>query len=582
MTRRGPVLGVALLLTALLGGCVQLPEDGPVREAESTADSSNEQASSIDAVPPAEGASATEIAKGFIDAMAAWPIQTGVAREFLSEEAAAAWNPEGGTITFTDAFPPQASGTLVTVQLTGAQRLDASGAWTGPVQGGRPELRLRMTVEDGEYRIADPPDALVVPSSWFAQRYRQVSLHFFDRTGRIMVPEPVFVPRGDQLASTLTARLLRGPVEELRGILRSYLPAGLDAGLSVPITEDGVAEVQLGGTFAEPDPDDLDKMLAQLGWTLRQVPEVTALRLIVEGEAVRLPDGGTEYSVTEGRRFDPAGADANPLLYGLLDDRLVYGEPESLTPAPGPLGEPGYRFRDVSLNLEATQAAAVSEAGTSVYLGPVRGEAAPREVTLVHEGGTDLLPPAWDFTDRLWLLDRTGEGAEVQVRERRRLRTLQVPGVSGQLVRSFLVSRDATRFAAVVRRPGGDQVRVGRIFVDDRGRIDRAGRTERIPVEGIAPGRIHDIAWTSPTSIAVLSPAQPGELYEVRTVAVDGAPTAAGPLSTSVSGRALGLVASPAQGSPAFVVTRDALVNVATGSTIPLPEGRLSSLGYVG
>ena len=53
-----------------------------------------------------------------------------------------------------------------------------------------------MDREDGEWRIAKAPDALIVPRTWFAPRFRQVSLYFFDPTGQILVPEPVFVPSG--------------------------------------------------------------------------------------------------------------------------------------------------------------------------------------------------------------------------------------------------------------------------------------------------------------------------------------------------------------------------------------------------
>ncbi len=56
-----------------------------------------------------------------------------------------------------------------------------------------------MVPEDGEFRIAGPPDALIVPQSWYAQRFRQVSLYFFDPTSQVLVPDPVFVPRNADL-----------------------------------------------------------------------------------------------------------------------------------------------------------------------------------------------------------------------------------------------------------------------------------------------------------------------------------------------------------------------------------------------
>ena len=40
-----------------------------------------------------------------------------------------------------------------------------------------------MALENGEWRIARAPDALIVPDPWFEPRFQQVSLYFFDPTG---------------------------------------------------------------------------------------------------------------------------------------------------------------------------------------------------------------------------------------------------------------------------------------------------------------------------------------------------------------------------------------------------------------
>ena len=62
-----------------------------------------------------------------------------------------------------------------------------------------------------------PPDALMVPRVWFEEPVPAASLYFFDPTARILVPEPVFVPGGDQVASSLVNGLLAGPAPTLAG-----------------------------------------------------------------------------------------------------------------------------------------------------------------------------------------------------------------------------------------------------------------------------------------------------------------------------------------------------------------------------
>ena len=578
--------GVALALLACLGsaGCVGLPVSGPVVETAPTEVLEEPEAAAIDAVPPQPGASALAIVDGFLAAMTAYPVQTSVARQFLAQEAQTSWNPDEATITYADVTTPSATGAGVSVTLSDPETLDAQGGWQGPLPEDERVLAFQMVIEDGQYRIREAPDALIVPASWFAQRFRQVSLYFFDRTAQILVPEPVFVPRGEQLATTLIDGLLAGPGEDLVGIARSFLPPGLSVGLSVPVTDDGVAEISLVGEAGTQNPEVVEKILAQLTWTLRQEPSIRAVRLAVGDEQVRLPGGVSDYGVDDAPDYDPTGYQSSRLLYGLQDGLLVSGEPDALSPADGPLGVEDFGLRSVAVNLPATSAAGISGDGTSVLLAPVRAVAGDEGAETVEEvvsGATDLLTPSWDFTDRLWLVDRAPEGARVSFREDGELRPLVVPGVTGQDVRSFLVSRDATRFVAVVRTRGVDRLQVGRIQVDFQGRIQRAVGTRTISLQDTEPLRVTDIGWTSATSVALLSQVVPGELFEVRTVAVDGAPAGTEALSTTVNARVVALAGTPVEGGRQYAVTRDSLVDLSTGRVLEL-GARVDSLDYVG
>ena len=121
---------------------------------------------------------------------------------------------------------------------------DARGAWQRSREG--EVTTFDLTTEDGEWRIDGLPDALIVPETWFEDEFRRVSLYFFDPTAQILVPEPVFVPEGDQLASSMVRGLLDDPPSDPR-ISRTFVPPGFNSGLSVPITAAGIAEVSLVG-----------------------------------------------------------------------------------------------------------------------------------------------------------------------------------------------------------------------------------------------------------------------------------------------------------------------------------------------
>jgi hypothetical protein len=579
--RRRLAVLAAVVATLLLAGCVRMPESGPVVETRSGGNVNGDPGIFIDPKPPRDGDSAPDIVKGFLDAMTATPIQTNVAKQFLTREAQASWNPQLRTITYDGASPPR-GGSLVSVTLTGADVLDSRGGWRGRVPRSGHVLQFPMTVEDGEFRIAAAPDALIVPESWFEQRFRQVSLYFLDPTAEILVPEPVFVPRGEQLATTLIKGLLRGPSPELARVSRSFIPPGLTLGLSVPVSADGVADIALQGEAGQQAPQAIGLMLAQLAWTLRQEPAIRAFRLAIGDQQLRLAGGDGEFEVTQGSAYDPAGFEASPLLYGLRDGLLVSGTPDALEAVDGPLGTARAGVRSVGVNLDATKVAGITADGGSVVVAPVRGRR--QQVLEVASGATDLLRPAWDFSGRLWLADRSPGGARLSYVEHGRELAVpvRVPGVTGTELGDFLVSRDGSRLAAVVRRPSGDQLMISRILHDDQGNVLRATRARRISWEGGGRLDIRDIAWRTPTTVAVLH-GLTDELSQVRTISVDGSPPGLDSLSTTLRGRVGALVGSPVADQSLYAVTRSSLIDLSNSERgDETRDPRVTMLAYVG
>ncbi|WP_183095286.1 GerMN domain-containing protein, partial [Nocardioides stalactiti] len=333
--RRAAMVAAGILATTLLAGCIDLPDSGPVVTADSGAEQDNERASSIDARPPQPGDSRLEIVNGFLEAMMAWPISTSVAKEYLSEDAAEEWEPDE-TIIYTDLATPREDGSTVSIRMRGAAMLDESGGWRDSVPSDRSLLEFRMTIEEGEFRILDPLDALVVRTSWFQQRYRQASLFYFDRAAQVLVPEPVFVPVGESFATTLVTALVAGPPARLDGVVTSFVPPRLSVGLSVPVV-DGVATLDLHGD-APRSPAETELMMAQLAATLGQDPAITALRVTIGGQEIVLPGAGSLYAVGAADAFDAADTGSAGVLYGLRRGRLVVGGFPELRPVDGPVG----------------------------------------------------------------------------------------------------------------------------------------------------------------------------------------------------------------------------------------------------
>ncbi|MCW2815328.1 MAG: hypothetical protein JWN84_2783 [Nocardioides sp.] len=575
---------LTVLVGLVLSGCTGLPESGPVVDAGARSSVDDERASDINAVAPTPGLAPSAVVNGFLDAMMASPIRIDVAKQYLSDSAATAWEPEAGTITYTDRGQPRDSQLQVSVRLLDAERLDQSGGYVGQLAGAAGTIRFDLTLEGAEYRISNPPDALVVQREWFTQRFRPASLYYFDPSGRILVPQPVYVPRGKELPANLVRRLIQGPAGLVSRLTRSYVPAGLDPRAAVVISPDGVAEVDLGGEPVAISAAASERLLAQLAWTLRQQPGVRALRVTLGGEAVLGPGGDGLYSVDAADAYGPAGPDPTEELYAVRGRRLHTRDGNELLPVDGVFGDGTTPVRTATANLDGTLAAGVGTGGRSLLVAEL-AEADPADPDGGSQflfRGTDLLAPAWDFADRIWVVDRTASGAVVHVVVDGKDRVVDVAGVSGFDVGSFLVSRDGTRFVAVVRDPGGDLLRVGRVEVDGLGSVVEVRSTQLIAVDPGPSLRIEDIAWTSPTTLALLTPIEGQKIYAVRTIGVDGSPSSAESLPTPVPGPVIGLAGSPVESLPLFVVTPASILDLSDGSSYGFVGEPATSVGYAG
>lgn len=575
--RRAAVLVALLAVLAVVSGCVAMPTEGPVVRVDPQASDADDSGAFYDPRPPEPGADPQEVVLGFLEAMKATPVRTSVAAGFLSERAQRMWRPEDATLSYGDVGPPNGSST-VEIQLVDAQSYDRRGTWDRALSAEESTMRFPMTLEGEEWRIDEAPNALLVPEWWFQDWFARASLYFLDPSQQVLVPEPVVVPSGDQMATALVRGLLAGPPRE--GVSRGALPGDVRLAMnSVPIDE-GVADIVLEDLDGRLDEVASEEMVAQLAWTLRQVPQVTHFRVTVDDRPVTMPGGGKEISVMAGLPFSPLGVRPERDLFALVDGRLVRGGFESFNATSGPFGAKAWGLRSVALTLDGSEAVGVVADGTTALRAAVNRGDPPRRVLT---GATDLLQPAVDFAGRAWFLDRTGNGAVVRVLgEEGPAQVVDVPGVSGQDVSHFLVSRDASRLVAVVRGAQRDRVVVSRI-VHREGRLPKVSRATEVESGTEPANRVTDIGWRSPVTLAVLSNVTP-DVAQVQVVPVDGAPgEIESPGTARVRGQATGLVVSPADGDGVYVITRDQVLDLTRPSRdLPAPGEGLAWFGFVG
>jgi hypothetical protein len=340
-----------------------------------------------------------------------------------------------------------------------------------------------------------------------------------------------------------------------------------------------VADVNLKG----PDPGPLNSrtvnlIVTQLAWTLRQDPEISSFRLTIAGHSISDATGAQSFKVDNDAtdRFDPSVSLASSQIYALRDGRLVSGQIEHPTKVDGPFGNERLGIGQFAVSLDGTEVAGVTP--TSLLLGPVLGATQPTRVL----SGPGLLRPAWDFAGRLWNVQDGPSGAQVAYVDRGRTHVVPVPGITGENVRRFLVSRDGSRLVVVLRGESADQIEVSRIRYDPNGRAVRG--TPARPIRWAAGGttRVRDVGWTSPTTIAVLDRLS-GSQSEVRILNVDGSTPAGETSATVIPGLALRLATSPVATQTPYAVLASGLYNLAqVDPTRPLPTPGLSRITYAG
>lgn len=565
-TRRlGPV---AVLVGVLaLGGCVTLPDGGGVRDEPGDVITSG---AGIRYTPPGPfpGATRQAIVTGFLDAMGASPVQTSTAREFLTRAAADRWLPQLGTVVY-DGVAARSTGSPGDLVLTGANWLDVRGRWRGPMPSGREHVRLRLEREDGEWRIAELPDALLARRSWFGGEYGQYQVHFLDPTYRVLVPEPVFAPQGEQLATSLVRSLLAGPPDPDAPWLANRLQ-GLRLTDGAVTVKDGTARVDLSGTARLPTPASRTELAAQLAWTLRQVPGVQTFQVRLGETPLTLEGGLTAIPVGEGSSLDPSIASASRALFGVHKGSAVRVDGDDIEPLDSH-DAPAYAVREVSVDLEEARRAEVSADGRQVRLADLDGAHA---VTVAR--GEQFAHPAWDRAGHTWLLDRRTTGAVVSVVVAGRARVVQVPGVSGERVVDLLVSRDGTRLVAAVRARGHDEVVEARLRWTNEEVAPSPAR--RI---AILTG-VRDLGWDGPTHVLALTVAD--DFSRVSWLPLDGAPDDLGdsPAVDPLFEEVRSLVSSGAADQPLWAVTaKGGLLRVGSRPGVRPPTG-LTQLTAVG
>jgi hypothetical protein len=530
-SRSGPArLGVVVAALAALAGCATIPTSGPVKAGGDLRLERADDGVSVIGEPPRRGATPTQIINGFLDSSADFQNDHEIARLYLTTAASQGWRPQAGTQVYDKTeLSIEASSADAATYVLGAP---AVGAIAGdgeyrrsPVDAPPVTRQFRLARVDGQWRIADLDDGLLLSSSELADTYRQVSLYFLAPSGVTLVPDTVLIPELPGLSTKVVARLLRGPSTSLRGAVTTAFPEGTTLDVSsVPVT-DGVATVQLDGTALKADDTTRQQMSAQLVWTLKQLAGVTAVRIRAGGEDLQVNSAGAVQQTTRWPTFDPDQISSNLSAYVELDGQVGRYLEGSFSRVPGAGGALKPRVRSPAVSFDNTRLAAVSDpGGDSVLVGQLQqGGSLTSRI-----GGSklnDFGTPSWDREKGLWVVDRADGVLYYLANGGNNPQRVEVQLPDDVRLQDVRISRDGARAALLVDSGGTTRLEIGAIR-----RAETADTTveggERLSVASVyepLPGLdgVRDMAWADATHLEVLGSLDSAALrpYEV---SVDG------------------------------------------------------------
>lgn len=479
-------------VVAICAGCASVPSSGGFEVGEEgQRDAIQDPDTSLRLPGPKPGATVEDIVRNFAEAMYSYEAGYIAARQFLTESAAATWDPSIIEI----------SRYKIDVNL---EKLKLTYTVTGKVVDNvyfdvpdeEREIAVAPTLVDGELRITNPPDGMVMSELDFDREFARYNRYFWDPSYEFLVPDPVYLPTGNssKIQTLLANALLDGPSESLEPGVRTAFPQGTTlSGNTAPIDKStSIASVDLSDDAAQATSGERKQMAAQLAWTLSEVAGVVGVEATAGGSLLYQDDPMRRESFANVDASELAGVPNAP-LYGVTSNGLemLDFEEEEPSPVPGALGTMS-DLADVAVDPRSEQAAVVDRAGEQVLMAGLEEGSESRAIY----AGTAVSSLAWDPMGVIWALDADdGSTRVVAMTPQGENVPVEITGLDEQQVESLAVSPDGTRLALVI--DGVAEIRT----------IVRANGVSG-PIEALHPRAVResvaDVAWYDGTSLAML------------------------------------------------------------------------------
>lgn len=309
--RKLKLVGTTLVATGTLfaAACTTLPGDSAPEVISSYSPTPDVE----DVVEPKENEAPDLLLRDFFSASAHPVSDYAAARKFLTTERADKWRPEHKTKILDRVFI-NSDGAVrdgkVTYRVRGnvLGTLSPGGVFTPEFTAY--ETTYQMAQENGQWRISNLRDAVVLDRTDFVAAYDARDVYFVDPRGSMLVPDRRWIyTRQQSIGASLISLLSNGPRPQLGDAVSSLVPR--TATVRTQRTEDGEFEVEFTG-LSGLNPEARRLLGAQVVWTLAGGDVRGPYRLVADGTLLS-EDVGETWHVNDVSQFDPRASVVAPL-----------------------------------------------------------------------------------------------------------------------------------------------------------------------------------------------------------------------------------------------------------------------------
>lgn len=498
-----------LLMAVVLSACTAIPTDGPVVEVPHSAEPVGID---IAPQPPAQDAVPARVVDGFLQALVVPGEGFRIARQYLTEEASAAWEPTGNLAIYEGTVVADTAGSRVLGSLSGT--LDHDGRYEARDEPYTHDFGLVQV--DGQWRIGNPPEDLLLSRYLFERYYSRLTLYYISRIGSHVVPDPIYVHETLATPTAVLEGLFRGPSDQLSRVVTNALPGEAELGpAGATIDARGVVTVDLVGLDNSMSDDARRRLGAQLLWSLTSLPRVSGL-VVTRGDLTfALPgataDGILELATQQGYQVLSRASTTDLFaVKNAVPGRIVgEGSFERWSTAPP-------NVADLAVSIDGASVAMVDDWRGNVAFGALNSE-----LTEVQVGLTRLRSPQFSL-GTLWVLgyNLAGVPTLATVDRSGRVTMVDVDLPAGAKIEEFAVSPTRARIALVIDMGGENQLGMASLIGANPVTLRDWKRIPLMEPNGSTPSEISSVAWQAETGLAIAA-TMSGQ-RSIYTVQIDG------------------------------------------------------------